>query len=472
MNVENRTIFENDNLHVLRGLDTDTIDLSYLDPPFNSNRTYEAPIGSEAAGAAFKDSWTLNDLENAWHGELADRHPALYHAISAAEFSHGKSMKAYLIMMSIRMLEMHRILKPTGTIYLHCDDTAAHYLKMMMDSIFGKDNFRNEIIWQRAVTSKGNLTKGLARDSDIILRYSKSNDFVWNPEAVTIPYDMANLDKKTKKQYNHIDPETRRLVSYTALNAPIQDSDSNLTYELMGIVRTWRWTKARMMKELEAGRVVQTRPGNVPRYKRYLDEQKGKTLNNIWVDIPNLTATSKERVGYPTQKPLALLERIIGASSNPGDMVLDAFCGCATTCVAAERLQRHWIGVDLSPKAVELVKLRLEREGISEQGGILGQVIHRTDVPKRSDTIRSQVESRQYHTYKHTLFGIQEGKCNGCQVLFPFRNMTVDYILAKSKGGTDAPDNLQLLCGACNSMKGNRTQEQLIQKLKDEGILR
>ena len=372
MNVENRTIFENDNLQVLRSLDTDTIDLIYLDPPFNSNRTYEAPIGSEAAGAAFKDSWTLNDLDNAWHGELAERVPSLYHTISAAGFSHSTSMKAYLTMMSIRMLEMHRILKPTGTLYLHCDDTAAHYLKMMMDSIFGKDNFRNEIIWQRAVTTKGNLTKGLARDSDLILRYSKSNDYVWNPEAVTIPYDLTNLDEKTKKQYKYVEQGTGRLISYTALNAPIQDPNSNCTYELMGVVRTWRWTKERMMKEVAAGRIIQTRPGNVPRYKRYLDEQKGKTLNNIWTDIPNLTARSKERVGYPTQKPLALLERIIGASSNPGDMVLDPFCGCATTCVAAERLQRHWIGVDLSPKSFELAQIRLE------QHGIIKQIRHRT----------------------------------------------------------------------------------------------
>ena len=141
MNVENRTIFEGDNLHILRGLDSETIDLIYLDPPFNSNRTYQAPIGSEAAGAAFRDSWTLSDLDNAWHGELAEREPGLYSAISAAEFSHGKSMKAYLIMMGIRMLEMRRILKPTGNIYLHCDPTASHYLKMMMDSIFGQQNF-------------------------------------------------------------------------------------------------------------------------------------------------------------------------------------------------------------------------------------------------------------------------------------------------------------------------------------------
>jgi site-specific DNA-methyltransferase (adenine-specific) len=147
----------------------------------------------------------------------------------------------------------------------------------------------------------------------------------------------------------------------------------------MGIVRTWRWAEDRMRKEIEAGRIVQTRPGNVPRYKRYLDEQKGKRLNNIWVDIPNLTARSKERIGYPTQKPIALLERIIAASSNPDDIVLDPFCGCATTCVAAERLQRRWIGIDLSPKSYELAQSRLE------QCGILKPVIHRKDSPKLTD---------------------------------------------------------------------------------------
>ena len=456
MKVENRTIFENDNLHVLRDLDTNSIDLIYLDPPFNSNRTFEASVGSEAAGAVFKDFWTLDDLDNTSHGELADREPELYHAISAAEFNHGKSMKAYLVMMSIRMLEMFRILKPTGTLYLHCDDNASHYLKIMMDSVFGKDNFRNEIIWQRAITTKGNLKKGLARDSDIIFRYSKSDTYVWNIEAVTIPYNMANLDEKTKRQYYCVEPETGRRFSHTSVTAQTHDPDSHLTYEVMGVVRTWRWAEARMRKEIEAGHIVQTRPGNVPRYKRYLDEQKGKRLNNIWVDIPNLTARSKERIGYPTQKPIALLERIIGASSNPGDMVLDPFCGCATTCVAAEWLQRQWIGIDLSPKSFELVKSRLEQKDIIEK------VIHQKDSPK---------PYKQNPTYKHTLFGIQEGKCNGCQVLFPFRNMTVDYIVAKSKGGTNALDNLQLLCSVCGPMKQNCTQEQLIQKLKDKGIL-
>ena len=457
MKVENRTIFENDNLHVLRGLDTNSIDLIYLDPPFNSNRTFEASIGSEAAGATFKDFWTLEDLDNASHGELADREPELYHVISAAEFSHGKSMKAYLIMMSLRMLEMFRILKPTGTLYLHCDDNASHYLKTVMDTVFGKDNFRNEIIWQRAATTKGNLKKGLARDSDSIFRYSKSDTYIWNVEAVTISYDMANLEEKTKRQYYCVEPETGRRFSLTSITAQTYDPDSHLTYDVMGVVRTWRWAEARMRKEIATGRIVQTRPGNVPRYKRYLDEQKGKRLNNIWVDIPNLTARSKERIGYPTQKPIALLERIIGASSNPSDMVLDPFCGCATTCVAAEQLQRRWIGIDLSPKSYELVQSRLEQRGITER------------VTHRKDNLKFY---KQNQTYKHTLFGIQDGKCNGCQTLFPFHSMNVNYVVAKSKGGTDAADNLQLLCSACSLMKRNRTQEQLIQKLKNEGVLK
>ena len=455
MQVNPRTIFENDNLPILRCLEADTIDLIYLDPPFNSNRTFAAPSSSEAAGTGFKDSWTLEDLDNASHGELAEKAPTLYHAISTAEFTHGKSMKAYLIMMGIRMLEMYRILKPTGTLYLHCDDNASHYLKIMMDGIFGSDNFRNEVVWQRAVTSKGNLKKGLARDSDIILRYSKSNDFVWNPEAVTIPYDLKALDEKTKRQYYYVEPGTRRLVSHTSITAQTQDPDSHLTYEVMGVTRTWRWAEARMLKEIEAGRVVQTRPGNVPRYKRYLDEQKGKMLNNIWVDIPNLTARNKERIGYPTQKPLALLERILRASSNPGDLVLDPFCGCATTCIAAERLQRPWIGIDLSPKSFKLAKLRLELHGIPQK------VIHRKGTPKLY---------RPERTVKHTLFGLQEGRCNGCQTLAAFRNMTLDPIVAKSEGGADTADNLQLLCGLCQLLKGHGTQEQLIQTLKNKGI--
>ena len=432
MNVENRTIFEGDNLHILRGLDSETIDLIYLDPPFNSNRTYEAPIGSEAAGAAFKDAWTLSDLDNAWHGELAEHEPGLYSAISAAEFSHGKSMKAYLIMMGIRMLEMRRVLKPTGSIYLHCDPTASHYLKTLMDAVFGVQSLRNEIVWCYSRPSSPKQRQ-LSRVHDIIFWYSKGEEWVFNPDLIRQPYAESS----------------RAREGYSGQASKVA-ADS-----------------------------VELNP-------------KGK-FPESWIYIPPLKGNSREYVGYPTQKPLALLERIVRASSKPDHIVLDPFCGCATTCIAAEKWQRQWIGIDLSSKAVELVKTRLKSVlNLTEDAGILGQVVHRTDIPtrlmpdeprqihaetlfslpNRAELTLSQVELRQYRSYKHTLFGLQEGKCNGCEVLFPFRNMTIDHIIPRSRGGTDDTDNLQLLCAACNSTKGNRTQEELIETLRANGVLR
>ena len=373
-------------------------------------------------------------MDNAWHGELAEHEPALYSAISAAEFSHSKSMKAYLIMMGIRMLEMRRVLKPKGTIYLHCDPTASHYLKTMMDAVFGKDNLRNEIVW--CYRGGGVPKSDFSRKHDIILRYSKTKNVTFNVDDIRVPYSQ----------------ETQERLRYRA-------------------------------KSFRGDRT----------YDNYDMNEKGKHPEDWWVMQP-IMPSSKERTGYPTQKPLALLERIVKASSNRDDIILDPFCGCATTCIAAEKWQRKWIGIDLSPKAVELVKMRLERDlNMTEDTGLLGdKVIHRTDIPTRlvPDEPRqihaatlfsiedsegmalSQVELRQYKTYKHTLFGLQEGKCNGCEVLFPFRNMTIDHILPRSRGGSDAPDNLQLLCAACNSTKGNRTQEYLIQALRDQGVIR
>ena len=437
MNVENRTLFIADNLDIMRGMNSNTVDLIYLDPPFNTNRNYKAPIGSAAEGAEFKDIWTDEDIKNEWHGHIASQHEELYQIIKASETTHDKSMKIYLTAMAVRLFEMQRILKPTGSIYLHCDPTASHYLKLVMDDLFGQENFRNEIVWQRTITRKGNLTRGLAHDTDIIFRYSKNDSFTWDTTAVTQPYDLANLDKKTKQKYCNKDKDGR-LYQLTAITAPVQDPDSNLTYEVMGIKRTWRWKKDRMKQEIESGRVVQTKPGNVPRQIRYLDEQKGKTLNNIWTDIPAINSQAKERTGYPTQKPLTLLERIIKASSNEGDLVLDPFCGCATACVAAERLQRHWIGIDISPSAEDITKLRLTEE-VDKAAGLfnpLSDVIVCKDAPQRTDNAEEIARQQQlppYQTHKPEMFGRQEGRCNGCQYEFHYRNLTVDHIIPRSK---------------------------------------
>ena len=322
-----------DNLDIMRGMNSESVDLIYLDPPFNSNRNFAAPIGSEAAGAAFKDTWTLDDVDLAWHGEIAEQHPALYAIIDASREAHGKGMQSYLIMMGVRLLEMRRLLKLTGSIYLHCDPTANHYLKLEMDAVFGAENFRSEITWRRT-NAKGLAFKGYPNNADYLLYYTKSSGYVW--DRPFRPHDPEYVNKF----YNNVEPETGRRYQLDNLLNPNKNRP-NLTYEFLGITRVWRWTKERMEKAYKEGLVVQKRPGAVPRYKRYLDEMQGVPVDTIWDDIQPIQANSKERVGYPTQKPLALLDRIVRASSNEGDMVLDPFCGCATACVAADRLNRQ-----------------------------------------------------------------------------------------------------------------------------------
>ena len=450
-NFVNRTLWTGDNLDILRGMNSECIDLIYLDPPFNSNQDYAAPVGSAAAGAAFKDTWTLSDVDDAWHGMIAESHPALYGIIDAARPAHGKGMKSYLIMMAVRLIELHRVLKDTGSIYLHCDPTASHYLKLLMDTIFGQARFRNEVIWRRS-HPKGLAFTRFASNHDVIVVYGREGETTWNTPY--IPNPRAN------EQYKLFEEDTGRRYQLTSLLNPHPDRP-NLTYDFKGVTRVWRWTKERMEEADRKSLIVVPRGGKgIPRLKRYLDEQRGIPVSDTWNDVP--IAAGKERTGYPTQKPLALLERIIKASSNLNDMVLDPFCGCATSLVAAEKLERQWIGIDLSPKAKDLVELRLRRDL-----GLFGlQATYREDIPQRTDL----GQFPPYRTQKHTLFGKQEGLCAGCQILFPFRNLTVDHIVPQSRGGTDYLDNLQLLCGACNSLKGDRPQEYLLARLKEMAV--
>ena len=455
-NFADKTIWTGDNLDVLRGMNSECVDLIYLDPPFNSNRDYEAPVGSAAAGAAFKDTWALSDLDVAWMGLIADEYPAIANLLHTTGLTHGKGMQSYLTMMSVRLLEMWRILKPTGSIYLHCDPTASHYLKLTMDSVFETGNFRSDITWKRT-NAKGLAFKGYPNNADILLYYSKSDQFSWNRSFQ--PHDQSYVDKF----YKYVESATGRRYRLSDLTNPNKNRP-NLTYEFLGVTRVWRWTRERMQEAYDQGLVVQQRPGAIPAQKRYLDEMQGNPVDTIWDDIKPIQAGSSEQVGYPTQKPLALLERIIAVSSDPGDVVLDPFCGCATACVAADRLGRKWIGIDISPKAAELVNLRLQQA----MGGLFhhGYVTARTDIPRRTD-IDAPIPYRQN---KHVLFGQQEGLCNGCGVMFPFRNFTFDHVVPQSRGGTDHLDNLQLLCGACNSVKGDRPQEHLIARLKEMAV--
>jgi site-specific DNA-methyltransferase (adenine-specific) len=255
------------------------------------------------------------------------------------------------VMMAARLIELHRVLKPTGSLYLHCDPTASHYLKMILDLIFGAGNFQNEIIWKRA-NAKGNASTRLASNHDIIFCYAKSsNKVLWNPQYT------AHDPEYLSKFYRFVEPETGRRYSLDNLANPNKDRP-NLTYEFLGVTRVWRWTQERMIEAYRDGLIVH-KDGGVPRLKRYLDEQEGNPIGDTWTDILPIQSQSKELLGYPTQKPIALLERIIQASSNPGDIVLDPFCGCGTAVHAAQKLGRVWIGIDITPLATALIKSRL-----------------------------------------------------------------------------------------------------------------
>ena len=393
-NAVNRGVYISDNLPFLRSLNDECIDLVCIDPPFAKNETFtgdslKPPLTEEereiewrlldrwqirneatavAAGVTwpmhdggYKDIWSWeNDIHEEWLQTLDQSWSGIAKLIDATRYVHGDSIAAYLCYMAVRIIEIHRVLKPTGSLYLHCDHTADGYLRQLLDGIFGKDNFRNAITWQRTSTRKGNVTRGLANDADTILRYSKSENFIWNKEAIIVPYDKDNLDPKTSAKYSKKDRDGR-LYRLASLDAPKQNPASANYYELMGFTRTWRWNRKRMKQAIASGRVVQTAPGRVPQQVLYLDEQQGKPLNNVWTDIYALNSQAIERTGYPTQKPVALAERIIASSSHPGNIVLDCFAGCAYVAIAAERLHRRWVACDLNPRAWTVFKRQFNK---------------------------------------------------------------------------------------------------------------
>ena len=366
-------LYYGDNLDILRRyIKDESVDLIYLDPPFNSNVTYNVLFGeqngSQAASQikAFEDTWRWDEGSARAYEEIVEAGGRVSRAMQAFRTLLGDSnMLAYLAMMAPRLVELHRVLKQTGTIYLHCDPTASHYLKLLMDAVFGPENFRNEISWRRS-NPKSHVTVNFPNCRDIILRFSKGPDALFNP--VYAEHDSEYV----KKAYRYREPDGRRYRLLPLLNP--NDDRPNLTYEFLGVTRVWRWTRERMEKAYADGVVVQLKPGAVPQYKKYLDESKGRTVTDEWTDIQ--PAAGNENLGYPTQKPEALLERIIKASSNSGDVVLDPFCGCGTTIVVAERLNRRWIGIDITHLAIGLMKHRLrDTFGDDATYGVVGEPV-------------------------------------------------------------------------------------------------
>ena len=453
-NWSNQTIWTGDNLPIMRGMNSESVDLIYLDPPFNSKANYAAPIGSKAAGAAFKDTWTLRDVDAEWVNLMEAKHPALHRVLLAAM---TPSDKSYLAYMAVRLLEMRRLLKPTGSIYLHCDPTMSHYLKLVMDAVFGKVNFRNEITWKRrhGFSSAVHKSNRFGICTDIVLFFAASNAAPFRPQYSR---DHPAYETYVEKSFRLVDEHGRRYQATSLTNPAYRP---NLIYEYKGYQpprNGWMISREKMERFDREGRIhfPKDKSGRLRR-KSFADELKGMPIQNIWDDIQQIGSHSGERVGYPTQKPLALLRRIISASSNPGDVVLDPFAGCATACIAAEQLGREWIGIDISPKAAELVQRRMRDElGLFYDGS------HRTDIPKRTDMGKLP----PYRSHRSTLYGQQEGHCAGCASHFEARHLEVDHIISRRKGGTDHIENLQLLCGSCNRIKGDRGMEYLRVKLQ------
>lgn len=350
------TLFYGDNLDVLRRhIPDEIVDLVYLDPPFNSNQNYNVLFcekdGHRAASQihAFEDTWTWNREGEAVYADLQVAGGRVADCIKAFRTFLGEcDMLAYLVMMAPRLVELRRVMKPTASIYLHCDPAASHYLKMLMDAVFGPEHFRNEISWRRS-NPKSLVTVNFPNCRDVILRYSKTGDVTFN-----MIYEEHDPDY-VEKAYKYTDAKGRyRLLPLLNPN----DNRPNLTYEFLGVTRVWRWTRERMQQAYRDGVVVQLKPGAVPQYKKYLADSKGRTVTDDWGDVQQ--AAGSEALGYPTQKPVALLERIITASSNAGDLVLDPFCGCGTTIAAAQKLGRPWIGIDVTHLAINLIKNRLK----------------------------------------------------------------------------------------------------------------
>ncbi len=390
------TLYYGDNLKILRKyIPDESVDLIYLDPPFNSKRAYNVifkdKTGRDASAQiqAFEDTWHWNEETEEAFREIIFRpeYPAdlkqmmqAFRAFMRTSFGRENDMLAYLTMMAIRLVELHRVLKPTGSIYLHCDPTASHYLKILMDQIFGVKNFRNEIVWKRATMSGGkSRAKQYGRNHDIVLFYSKSSNNKFN--RIYLPYS----DDYIKKKFIYKEPDGR-------------------VYRLQPKGTRTNESIEKLRKE---GRVVESKTGYI-QIKFYLNDMPGVAVDDVWIDVKDIRTTQKESLGYPTQKPLALLERIIKASSNEGDVVMDPFCGCGTAVVAAEKLGRKWIGIDITHLAISLIKKRL----LDHFPDVKFQVIGEPESVEAAKALAEQSKF-QFEAWAVSLLGGQPYKSKG-----------------------------------------------------------
>ena len=417
LNLKNRAIFCRDNLDILEGINSNCIDLIYLDPPFNKKKEFTAPMGSSAEGASFRDWFKEEDVKDEWLQTIKEDYDGIYQFLtSVRNLSSFQSHKnkhylynyCYLCYMAVRLIEMHRILKDTGSIYLHCDPTMSHYLKILMDLIFGEKSFRNEIVW----CYHGKFLSGnhnFCKNHDYLLQYSKTNNYCFNSLK-------EDIDERRKKTLDR---------GYT----------THLLKDKKGIIKERRLIVYKGAENKENIQKLISKHSKV-----IYQEFKGNPLTNTW-NINIVHPKAKERVGYPTQKPIKLLERIIKASSNEEDVVLDPFCGCATTCVAAEKLDRQWIGIDVSHKAYELVRQRLKNEVQKDLFDPDKETKYTTVPPKRTDIGVDYREKKYVYIISHPNFpgeykvGIAKdwkSRLNSYQTSDPDREYRLEFKILKA----------------------------------------
>ena len=473
-NWQPRTLFVADNIHILRGMNSESVDCIATDPPFNAKRVFNAPLGSRSAAQRFDDRWRWDEVTDEWQDVIATDQPAIKEIIEAAAVIEGgridhrtgkiatgakNSIAAYLAYMAPRIVEMHRVLKPTGVLFIQCNWEADSYLRLLLDAVFGRDKFINGITW-KSHPSKGLARRRLPRNHGTIFAYGKTMKWKWHPpfepydlELLQRPYtkeELAELslaDQKTIRDYGDFDGPRR--YQLTSLINPNKDRP-NLKYEFLGVTRVWRWTKERMEAAYEAGIVVQKTARHVPREKRYLDEQDGRPRDDVWLDLMQVEGSDSD---WQTRKPIALYQRLIACATDEGDTVLDPFCGCGTTAAAAEYMEprREWVGIDIDPVAEIETDKRL-REAAGLEGAIapvrIRKRLRRTDIPHVPDAkLRQALWARQGRQCANPYCDAESLRA---------ADLELDHRIPRVRGGDDDALNRIALCGNCNRRKGRK----------------
>ena len=476
-------LYYGDNLTILRDyIASASVDLIYLDPPFNSNRSYnvlfknESGVESDAQITAFEDTWHWNHSAEETYRYLVTRtNDDISKMIAAMRSFIGENqMMAYLVMMTARLIELRRALKPSGSLYLHCDPNASHYLKVILDTIFGPQHFRSEITWKRTHAHSGSERFGPVHDT--LLFYTKSDTYTWNAQYT--PYSQEYVEAF----FRFADPDGRRYRSTILTGTGTRNGSSGQPWRGIDPTKSGRhWAIPSYVRTLfqetsmpdvqsaldaldKMGRILwPAKEGGVPSFKQYLDDMEGVVLQDVWVDIPPLGAQAQERLGYPTQKPLALLERIISASSNPGDVVLDPFCGCGTAIAAAQKLERQWIGIDITHLSIALMKYRLNAMFPGVKYDVIGE-------PQDVDAARQLAQDNRYQFQWWALSLIEAqplGGQEGSKVGKKGSDKGIDGVIPFLDDGTGQPRRVivqvksgHVKSGDIRDLKGTMQREQ------------